>query len=82
MRCVNRKKEKEKKRKREEELDFIADDLTEGVVESSLPSKSFNSYDVTNDVFNRLVENGHEETISNLDFHNHLDSHFNRLPAR
>ncbi|XWS58968.1 hypothetical protein CRYUN_Cryun08bG0079700 [Craigia yunnanensis] len=60
-------------------------DLTEGVVESSLPSKSFcsfKSYDVRNDVFNHLAENGHEEAISNPDFHNHLDSHFNRLPAR
>ena len=60
-------------------------DLTEGVGESSSPPRtfgSFNSYDVRNDVFNRLVETGHEEAISNPDFRDHLDSHFNRLPAR
>ncbi|XP_021283761.1 serine/threonine-protein kinase STY46-like isoform X3 [Herrania umbratica] len=59
-------------------------DLTEGVGESSSPPRSFgsfNSYDVRNDVFNRLVETGHEEAISNPDFRDHLDSHFNRLPA-
>ncbi|XWS15249.1 hypothetical protein CRYUN_Cryun35bG0078500 [Craigia yunnanensis] len=59
-------------------------DLTEGVGESSSPPRSFssfNSYDVRNDVFNRLVETGHEEATSNPDFRDHLDSHFNRLPA-
>ncbi|XVE55171.1 hypothetical protein DITRI_Ditri03aG0138400 [Diplodiscus trichospermus] len=59
-------------------------DLTEGVGESSSPPRSFgsfNSYDVRNDVFNRLVETGHEEAISNPDFRDQLDSHFNRLPA-
>ncbi|OMO53978.1 hypothetical protein CCACVL1_28165 [Corchorus capsularis] len=59
-------------------------DLTEGVGESSSPPRSFgsfNSYDVRNDVFNRLVETGHEEAISNPDFRDRLDSHFNRLPA-
>ncbi|KAA3485093.1 serine/threonine-protein kinase STY46-like isoform X2 [Gossypium australe] len=59
-------------------------DLTEGVGESSSPPRSFasfNSYDVRNDVFNRLVESGHEQAISNPDFRDFLDSHFNRLPA-
>ncbi|XVE95685.1 hypothetical protein REPUB_Repub02eG0119900 [Reevesia pubescens] len=59
-------------------------DLTEGVGESSSPPRSFgsfNSYDVRNNVFNRLVETGHEEAISNPDFRDYLDSHFNRLPA-
>ncbi|XP_022773366.1 serine/threonine-protein kinase STY46-like isoform X3 [Durio zibethinus] len=59
-------------------------DLIEGVGESSSPPRSFgsfNNYDVRNDVFNRLVETGHEEAISNPDFRSHLDSHFSRLPA-
>ncbi|XP_039041676.1 serine/threonine-protein kinase STY8-like isoform X1 [Hibiscus syriacus] len=59
-------------------------DLTEGVGESSSPPRSFgsfNNYDVRNDVFNRLLEAGHEETISNPDFRDRLDSHFNRLPV-
>ncbi|XP_039022026.1 serine/threonine-protein kinase STY8-like isoform X2 [Hibiscus syriacus] len=59
-------------------------DLTEGVGESSSPPRSFgsfNNHDVRNDVFNRLLEAGHEEVISNPDFRDRLDSHFNRLPA-
>ncbi|KAK9003081.1 hypothetical protein V6N11_060651 [Hibiscus sabdariffa] len=59
-------------------------DLTEGVGESSSPPRSFgsfNGYDVRNDVFNRLVESGHEQAISDPEFRQLLDSHFNRLPA-
>ncbi|XP_040970059.1 uncharacterized protein [Gossypium hirsutum] len=57
-------------------------DLTEGVGESSSPPRSFgnfNSYDIRNDVFNRLVEIGCEEAIWNSDFRDNLDAHFNRL---
>ncbi|XP_052487226.1 serine/threonine-protein kinase STY8 isoform X2 [Gossypium raimondii] len=59
-------------------------DLTEGVGESSSPPRSFgnfNNYDIRTDVFNRLVEIGYEEAISNSDFRDNLDAHFNRLPA-
>lgn len=61
-------------------------DLTEGVGESSSPPRSFGSFnncDVRNDVYNRLVESGHEEAVSNPElFREHLDAHFNRLPSR
>ncbi|PON76255.1 Serine/threonine protein kinase [Parasponia andersonii] len=59
-------------------------DFAEGVGESSSPPRSlgsFSNYDVRNDVFNRLVENGHDEAISNPEFRDQLDAHFNRLPA-
>ncbi|XP_039050151.1 serine/threonine-protein kinase STY46-like isoform X2 [Hibiscus syriacus] len=59
-------------------------DLTEGVGESSSPPRSFgsfNGYDVRNDVFNRVVESGHEQAVSDPDFRELLDSHFNRFPA-
>ncbi|KAJ7006450.1 hypothetical protein NC653_005718 [Populus alba x Populus x berolinensis] len=60
-------------------------DLTEGVGESSSPPRSFGSfsnYDVRNDVYNRFIESGHEEAVSNPElFREHIDSHFNRLPA-
>ncbi|XP_015865793.2 serine/threonine-protein kinase STY46 [Ziziphus jujuba] len=59
-------------------------DLTEGVGESSSPPRSFGSYsnyDVRNDVYNRLVESGNEDAVSNPEFREQLDSHFNRLPA-
>ncbi|KAM3711535.1 hypothetical protein ACB098_01G116900 [Castanea mollissima] len=55
-------------------------DLIEGVGESSSPPRSFGGNDVRNDVYNRLVENGHEEAVSNPDFRDLLDAHFNRLP--
>ncbi|KAL5560332.1 hypothetical protein UlMin_036543 [Ulmus minor] len=58
-------------------------DLAEGVGESSSPPRSFgsfNNYDVRNDVFNRLVETGHEDA-SKPEFREQLDAHFNRLPA-
>ncbi|CAL1412767.1 unnamed protein product [Linum trigynum] len=60
-------------------------DLTEGVGESCSPPRSFGSfgnYDVRNDVFNRLIENGYDEAVSDPDlFRLRLDAHFNRLPA-
>jgi hypothetical protein len=61
-------------------------DLTEGVGESSSPPRSFGSvsnYDVRSDVYNRFIESGHEEAVSNPElFRELLDSHFHRLPAR
>ncbi|XP_062101111.1 serine/threonine-protein kinase STY8-like [Humulus lupulus] len=59
-------------------------DFAEGVGESSSPPRSFGSfsnYDVRNDVFNRLVVNGHDEAVTNPEFREQLDAHFNRLPA-
>ncbi|XP_044475345.1 serine/threonine-protein kinase STY8-like isoform X1 [Mangifera indica] len=59
-------------------------DLTEGVGESSSPTRSFgnfSNYDVRNDVFNRLIECGNEEAVCNPEFRELLDAHFNRLPA-
>uniref|UniRef100_A0A803NJ03 non-specific serine/threonine protein kinase n=2 Tax=Cannabis sativa TaxID=3483 RepID=A0A803NJ03_CANSA len=59
-------------------------DFAEGVGESSSPPRSFGSfsnYDVRNDVFNRLVENGHGAALTNPEFREQLDAHFNRLPA-
>ncbi|CAN6686491.1 unnamed protein product [Malus baccata var. baccata] len=59
-------------------------DLTEGVGESSSPPRSFvgfSNYDVRNDVYNRLVESGHEDALTLPEFRGHLDAHFNRLPA-
>ncbi|KAK7848684.1 serine/threonine-protein kinase sty46 [Quercus suber] len=52
-------------------------DLIEGVGESSSPPRA---NDLRNDVYNRLVENGHEEAVSNPEFRDLLDAHFNRLP--
>lgn len=60
-------------------------DLTEGVGESSSPTRSFgnfSNYDVRNDVFIRLIECGNEEAVCNPEFRELLDAHFNRLPAR
>lgn len=59
-------------------------DLIEGVGESSSPPRSFGSfagYEIKNDVYNRLVEIGNEEAVCNPEFREHLDAHFNRLPA-
>ncbi|KAI9098440.1 hypothetical protein K1719_025065 [Acacia pycnantha] len=56
------------------------DFFIEGVGESSSPPRSsggFGNYDVRNDVYNRLVENGHGQEA---DFREQLDAHFNRLP--
>lgn len=61
-------------------------ELIEGVGESSTPLRScfggFSGYDVRVDVYNRLVESGNEDAVSNPKFRELLDSHFNRLPAR
>ncbi|XP_043808972.1 serine/threonine-protein kinase STY8 isoform X2 [Manihot esculenta] len=60
-------------------------DLTEGVGESSSPPRSFGSfgnYDVRNEVYDRFVESGHKEAVSNPElFREMLDAHFNRLPS-
>ncbi|CAN1175817.1 Serine/threonine-protein kinase STY17 [Linum perenne] len=61
-------------------------DFTEGVGESSSPPRCFgtfsSSYDVRNDVFNRLIENGYDDAVSNPElFRSLLEAHFNRLPA-
>ncbi|CAL2276122.1 unnamed protein product [Prunus armeniaca] len=59
-------------------------DLTEGVGESSSPPRSFvsfSNYDVRNDVYNRLLESGKEDALTQSDFREQLDAHFNRLPA-
>ncbi|XP_059453043.1 serine/threonine-protein kinase STY17-like isoform X2 [Corylus avellana] len=59
-------------------------DLIEGVGESSSPPRSFgggfSSTDVRNDVYNRLMESGLDEVVSNPEFRELLDAHFNRLP--
>ncbi|XP_042961402.1 serine/threonine-protein kinase STY17-like isoform X2 [Carya illinoinensis] len=61
-------------------------DLVEGMGESSSPPRSFggggcfSGYDVRNDVYNRLVESGREEVVSNPNFRELLDAHFSRLP--
>lgn len=60
-------------------------DLIEGVGESSSPPRnvpSFGGYDIRNDVYNRLVETGNEEFVSNTQLRQVLDSHFNSLPSR
>ena len=76
-------KEEKKKDKQQEENRM---DLTEGVGESSSPPRSFgtfSNYDVRSDVYNRFIESGHEEAVSNPElFRELLDSHFNRLPPR
>ncbi|XP_068658635.1 serine/threonine-protein kinase STY46-like isoform X1 [Aristolochia californica] len=59
-------------------------ELTEGVGESSSPPRpfgGFGAYDIRNDVYNRLIDNGNEEAISNPSFREQLDAHFCRLPA-
>ncbi|XP_061355557.1 serine/threonine-protein kinase STY8-like isoform X1 [Gastrolobium bilobum] len=58
-------------------------DFIEGVGESSSPPRNFSgfgNYDVRNDVYNRLVETGHDQAVSNPDFREQLEAHFNRLP--
>lgn len=60
-------------------------DLVEGVGESSSPPRAFSgygNYDVRNDVYNRLLENGHDQAVSNPEFREQLEAHFNRLPPR
>lgn len=63
-------------------------DFTEEVGESSSPPRSYGSFGgggggndvIRNDVYNRLIENGNEEAISQPDFREQLEAHFNRLP--
>jgi hypothetical protein len=58
-------------------------DLLEGVGESSSPPRSFggySNYDIRTDVYNRLVETGHDQAVSNPDFREQIEAHFNRLP--
>ncbi|KAK7391274.1 hypothetical protein VNO78_19688 [Psophocarpus tetragonolobus] len=58
-------------------------DLVEGVGESSSPPRAFSgytNYDIRNDVYNRLVETGHDQAVSNPEFREQLEAHFNRLP--
>ncbi|XP_040998676.1 serine/threonine-protein kinase STY46-like isoform X6 [Juglans microcarpa x Juglans regia] len=59
-------------------------DLIEGTGESSSPppffAGGFSGYDIRNDVYNRLVESQLEEVVSNPDYRDLLDAHFNRLP--
>ncbi|XP_030465308.1 serine/threonine-protein kinase STY46-like isoform X2 [Syzygium oleosum] len=62
-------------------------DLIEGVGESSSPPRSVvgsltGSYDVRSDVYARLVEAGNEDDVSNPEFRDLLEAHFNRLPSR
>lgn len=61
-------------------------DLIEGVGENSSPPRSIGScavYDIKNDVYNRLVETGNPEAVTNPELlREHLDSHFARLPVR
>ncbi|XP_011101450.1 serine/threonine-protein kinase STY8-like [Sesamum indicum] len=65
-------------------------DFVEEVGESSSPPRSYGSFGggsggggndvIRNDVYNRLIENRNEEAISNPDFRELLEAHFNRLP--
>ncbi|KAL5703705.1 non-specific serine/threonine protein kinase [Ranunculus cassubicifolius] len=69
-------------------------ELIEGVGESSSPLRTNNNnssfiaggaigFDIRNDVYNRLIDNGNHEAISNPEeFREELDNHFNRFPAR
>ncbi|CAJ1976964.1 unnamed protein product [Sphenostylis stenocarpa] len=60
-------------------------DLVEGVGESSSPPRAFSgygNYDIRNDVYNRLLATGHDQAVSNPDFREQLEAHFNRLPPR
>ncbi|BBH08846.1 ACT-like protein tyrosine kinase family protein [Prunus dulcis] len=63
-----------------ETSDQIPMDLTEGVGESSSPPRSFVSFS-NYDVYNRLLESGNEDALTQPDFREQLDAHFNRLPA-
>ncbi|KAJ8450404.1 hypothetical protein Cgig2_004861 [Carnegiea gigantea] len=62
-------------------------ELIEEVGESPSPPQSCGGggagvgHDIRIDVYNRLVENGNEEAVSNPEFRELLDAHFNRLPA-
>ncbi|GFP97794.1 serine/threonine-protein kinase ht1 [Phtheirospermum japonicum] len=66
-------------------------DFAEEVGESLSPPRSYGSFGVGgsggggndviwNDVCNKLIENRNEEAVSNPDFREQLEAHFNRLP--
>ncbi|KAK4429530.1 Serine/threonine-protein kinase STY46 [Sesamum alatum] len=66
-------------------------DFVEEVGESSSPPRSYGSFGgggsggggndvIRNDVYNRLIEIRNEEAITNPDFPEQLEAHFNRLP--
>ena len=62
-------------------------EFAEEVGESSSPPRSYGSFGgnndvIRNDVYNRLIENGNEEAISNPHFLEQLVAHFNSLPTR
>ncbi|XP_042011880.1 serine/threonine-protein kinase STY46-like isoform X1 [Salvia splendens] len=60
-------------------------EFAEEVGESSSPPRSYygsaNNDVIRNDVYNRLIQNGHEEAITNPDFFHLLEAHFSRLPT-
>ncbi|XP_057795485.1 serine/threonine-protein kinase STY8-like [Salvia miltiorrhiza] len=68
-------------------------EFAEEVGESSSPPRSYGSFGggpsagggnndvIRNDVYNRLIENGNEEAITNPAFLEQLEAHFNRLPT-
>ncbi|XP_072950567.1 serine/threonine-protein kinase STY46-like isoform X1 [Typha angustifolia] len=57
------------------------EEIEEGVGESSSPPRGVSSLgNIKNEVFERLVEDGNEEAVSNPDFREQLDAHFTRLP--
>lgn len=59
--------------------------LVEEVGESSSPPRPYGGlslHDIKNDIYNKLIEDGNEDAISNPDFKRLLDAHFSRLPAR
>lgn len=54
--------------------------IEEGVGESSSPPRGTALGDIKGEIYNRLVEINHVEAVSNPDFKEQLDAHFNRLP--
>ncbi|XP_047321250.1 serine/threonine-protein kinase STY46-like isoform X2 [Impatiens glandulifera] len=59
-------------------------DLTEGIGESLSPTRSFVSlsgYDIKTDVYNRLLDIGNDEALSDPYFLDQLNAHFDRLPS-
>ncbi|XP_057423662.1 serine/threonine-protein kinase STY8-like isoform X2 [Lotus japonicus] len=59
-------------------------DFAEGIGESNSPPRAafagYTNSDVKNDVFNRLLQTGHDQAVSNPEFRQQLEAHFNRLP--
>lgn len=56
--------------------------IEEGVGESSSPPRVAGLSDIKGEIYNRLVEIKHVEAVSNPDFKEQLEAHFNRLPMR